>query len=168
MPREDGYKNLKTFGMRSEEEANEIRRKGLKAAAEARKRKKELINAPETMQEAIRAFSAKKATPQQRAALKALGFEDEECTNLNSFIVKLYTKFMSGDIRAGELFVALGGFTGEEIRRNQEEKRKGEESKARIAALEANMGKDLNVTSEDEGDGSVVIYLPEVDKEEGE
>ena len=169
MPRKGKKENLKPFNQMSEEELKAIQAKGRKKAIEATKARWAEEKGEIRMRDFVRKFMGKATTPQQKAMLKTLGFEDDECTNLNSFIGKLFTQFiLRGDIRAAELLVTLGGLTGDEIRKDAEEVRKNLESKARIAALEANMGKDLTVQSEDEGDGSVVIYLPEVEKEPDE
>lgn len=164
-----GKKNtngLVSLKNRSEEERRAIQSKGGKASKETQRRMKELLTDQMTMQDYVRRFMCRRTNSTNRANLKALGLEDDDCININSFIGKLFNQFMlRGDVRAAELLVTLGGLTKEELRRDAEEARKTLESKARIAALEANMGKDMSVTSEDEGDGSIVIYLPEVEKE---
>lgn len=161
--REGRKENLTSFDKMSPEESRAIRQKGNKASHEARRRNKEAREKKIMVRELVRDFLGMRATTQQTAALKALGYNEEDCTNMNAFIVKLYTKYMGGDIRAGELLLTIGGLTGEEVRRDSEEERKKEESKVRVEAMRSTMGKGMNVESGDEN-GSVIIYMPEIEK----
>ena len=156
--------NLKKFSERSPEEQREIHRKGQIAATEAKRRKKELATMDMAARDFVRYFMAQTATPQRAETLKMLGLEEDECINMNVFVTALFSKAVKGDTKASELLMTLGGYTGEENRRNAEEERKNRESIARIEALKANMGK-IDVESGDD-EGSVMIYLPEIEKPE--
>lgn len=155
--------NLTSFDKMSPEESRAIRQKGNKASHEARRKNKEEREKKIMVRDLVRKFLGMKTTAQQTAALKMLGYDEDDCTNINALIVKLYTKCMGGDIRAGELLLTLGGLTGEEARRDSEEERKKEESQVRVEAMRSTMGKGLNVESGDEN-GSVIIYMPEIEK----
>lgn len=152
---------------RTKEERSEIARKGNKAAQEVKRRKKELSIKEMTMRDFVRSFMNKTTSSQQKAVLKQLGFMDEECINMNSFVAMLYAKAMKGDVRAADLLVTLGGYTGDEIRKDSEEARKKLESEARIRMMEAESSQ-MNITSDDGDDGSVVIYLPKIEEENEE
>ena len=157
--------NLKKINERTPEERKEICRRGAMAATETKRRKKEMVANDMAARDFVRCYLAMRAT-QETETLQMLGFEENECINMNLFVSALFSKAVHGDTRAAELLMTLAGYTGEENRRNAEQARKTLESAARIEALKANTGA-VDVTSGDD-EGSVIIYLPELDPPEEE
>ena len=78
-----------------------------------------------------------------------------------ALVTKLYAMAMNGNLKATEMLAQFGGLTQDEVRKDNEDKRKNEESKARIAAIQANLGNDISVSSGDD-DGDVIIYVPKI------
>lgn len=152
-------KNLRSSGpnkwTKAERAANG--RKGNEAQQESKKRRKELVDTICVL------MKMKVQNGSVDAVLKSMGIEANERTNITAFVVKLYTMAMNGDLVAAKLLIELGGLSGDEQRKEDENWRKNQESVARIKAMEAGIG---NVTSNDDEDGGVVIYMPELDKEE--
>ena len=146
-------KNLKPI--RSVEEARKKGRNGGIKSGETRRAKK-------NMRETIKMLMEMQAVGSSKATLKSLGMNEEDQTNLAAFVTKLYILAMNGNLKAAELLAQFGGLTQDEIRKDNEDKRKNEESKARIAAINANLGNDMSVTSGDD-EGDVIIYVPKID-----
>ena len=161
--REKSNKNLRSFDKINPEEAKEIRKKGGQASQEAKRKYKEIAEKKMFVRDFVKKHLFMNTTHQQSAVLQSLGFEPDDCINLNLFISSLFAKAVSGDTRAAELYMTIGGLTGEEVRRDSEEERKKEESKVRVEAMRSTMGKGMNVESGDEN-GSVIIYMPEIEK----
>lgn len=160
-------KNLKSFNDMPKEEQKKIAKKGNKASQEVRRQKKAYLEQNKTIEDFVGGFLKKTATGSNKDFLNDLGFKGGECINLNVLIAKLFTMSKNGNIRATEMLLTLGGFTGDEKRKNSEEERKSLESKARIRMMELNAGNAMNLTSGDD-EGSVVIYLPQIEAEETE
>jgi len=150
---EAGKKNLIPF--QSEEEAKRKGRNGGIKSGETRRAKRNL-------QETIKMLMDMPATGTTKASLKQLGIPEEDQTNMAMFVARLYAMALGGNLKAGELLAQFGGLTQDEIRKDNEDKRKNEESKARIAAINANLGNDMSVTSGDD-EGDVIIYVPKID-----
>lgn len=163
--RKKSEENLRPFDQMSAEEAREIRKKGGRASHEARMKYKEMAETKLFVRDLVKKYLFMATPTQQSATLQSLGFEPDDCINLNLFISSLFAKAVGGDMKAAELFMTLGGLTGEEVRRDSEEERKKEESRVRIEAMRATMGKDMNISSDDD-DGSIVIYMPEIMRHE--
>lgn len=126
-------------------------------SAEVRKAKK-------NMRETIQMIMNMPAVGTTKSSLKQMGLDENEQTNMAALAIKLYLMAMNGNLKAAELFAEYGGLSQEETRKDNEDKRKTEESKARVAAIEANLGRDISLSSGD-GDGDVVIYMPKIEEE---
>jgi len=160
-------KNLITFADMPKEQRDKVSKEGNKKAQEVRKKKKEYLEQNQTIEDFVKGLLTKTAVGADKELLKEMGYEDGQCINLNVLLNRLYKMGRQGSIKATELLLTLGGFTGDEKRKNSEEERKNLESKARIKMMELNAGKGMDLTSGDD-EGSVVIYLPEIEKEEEE
>lgn len=83
------------------EEAREIGRKGGKASAEARARKK-------TIAEYLKVWAEQEPNAKNKAALEQLGLGDE-ATNKAAFVIPLIKKIQQGDIKALQMAIELLG-----------------------------------------------------------
>jgi len=165
MAKKKSSENKKTFADRTKEERKEISQKGNKKSQEVKKKKKEYLEQNIAIEDFVDGLLKKTAVGSDKEFLKEMGYEDGQCINLNVLLNRLYKLGNRGSLKAMELLLTLGGYTGEEKRRNAEEDRKNLESKARIKMMEINGGKGMDLTSGDD-EGSVVIYLPEIESEE--
>ncbi len=160
-----GNGGLRTLDERPEAERKAIAHKGANASVQARKKQREIRNGTMTMQTLVCNFMGRKtADAKTKQELISFGYVEDECININAFISRLFSLTMKGNMRAAELLVTLGGLTGEEVRKNAEEERKARESEARIKMMVASAGKEMSLSSTGE-EGSVVIYLPEIEKD---
>lgn len=141
----------------SGEEAVEKGRSGGIKSGQVRRAKK-------NMRETIQMIMDMPAVGTTKASLKQLGLDDNEQTNMAAFAVKLYLMSMNGNLKAGELLAQMGGLGQEEARKDNDDRRKTEESKARVQAIMSNLGKDMQISSGD-SDGDVIIYMPKLDEE---
>lgn len=146
-------KNLRSLGELSKEERTEIARKGNKASLEARRRNADI-------KDAMKALMGMKAQGRSKELLAEMGYEDDEQLNANAIVAKLYSMAMAGNSKAMEMFLDY-------FFKANEDERKTKESNARVDAIKKNMG-DLSVNSQDDDDGGVVIYLPEIERENEE
>ena len=150
-------------------EANKKNLKPVQSTEEARKRGRnggiksgEVRRAKKNLQDTIKMLMGMPAMGATKASLKQLGLPEEDQTNMAVFVARLYAMAVNGNLKASELLAQFGGLTKEEERKDNEDKRKTEESKARIAAINANLGNDMSVSSGDD-EGDVVIYVPRID-----
>lgn len=88
--------------------------------------------------------------------LKQLGYDEEDCTNMNALTARIFAKAMSGDVAAFKALMDYGGF-------NPDQKLKDKERETKIKTFKD--GKFLPLGNEDPGeekDGEdVIIYLPD-------
>ena len=138
--------NLKP--VRTTDEAKKRGAAGGKKSGAARRRKRDA-------KQAISLLLDMAAKDNLDKNLKKLGFEEEDRTNMNALMARIFTKAMSGDVAAFKALMDYGGF-------HPDQKLKDKEKAARIKALEDGDltpgGGDL---SDDEEGEDVVIYLPE-------
>ncbi len=144
-------KNLRSLGEVSKAERSEICRKGGIASGEARRRKADI-------RKAMNELMSMPAVGRAKELVKDAGYTEDEQVNANAVATKLFQMALGGNQRAMELLIDY-------FFKASEDDRKAKESQARIDAMKKNMG-DLTVNSQDEDDGGVVIYLPEIEKEE--
>lgn len=138
--------------VRTKEEARKRGRNGGIKSGEVRRAKKNL-------QQTVKMLMEMPAVGSTKASLKQLGMPEDEQTNMAAFVTKLYVMALGGNLKAGEMLAEFGGLSQEEVRKDNDDKRKEEESKARVAAIQANLGNDLSISSGDD-DGDVIIYVP--------
>lgn len=134
------------------EEAVENGRKGGIASGIARRRKAD-------MKEAIDMLLSMKANGSTKAVLENLGYAEEDQTNANAIAATLFSMGMDGDHKALDTLLTY-------VLAVKEDDRKTRESEARIAAM--GVGTASAVTSSDDDDGDVIIYLPQIESEEAE
>ena len=138
--------NLKP--VRTTDEAKKRGAAGGKKSGAARRRKRDA-------KQAISLLLDMAAKDNLDKHLKKLGFEEEDRTNMNALMARIFTKAMSGDVAAFKALMDYGGF-------HPDQKLKDKERAARIKALEDGDlppgGGDL---PDDEEGEDVVIYLPE-------
>lgn len=152
MPRsKKGNENLKPLNTRSAEKKKEIARMGGIASGEARRRNADI-------RKAMNELMKMPATGRAKELVDSLEFADDEKVNANALAAKLFQMAIAGNQRAMELILDYSF-------KVSDDERKTKESDARIKAL-AKQGVDVAVESKDGDDGGVVIYLPEMEKEE--
>ena len=158
--------NLRHINELPPEEQYEIRSRGGRNAAATMKRRRELLEMDMAARDMVRRYMTNWASDERKAALRELGFDEDELTNMNVFVHKLFEAACKGSVRAAELLMTIGRYSGEEQRKDHEEQRKDHEEQrktretdARIEALKAGIGSDMGVESGDD-EGSVHIYLP--------
>ena len=143
---------LVTQADRDAEERKKIARKGGIASGEARRRNADI-------RKAMNELMKMPATGRAKELVDSLEFNEEEKVNANAIAAKLFQMAIAGNQRAMELILDYSF-------KVSDDERKTKESDARIKALAKN-GVDVSVESKDGDDGGVVIYLPEIEKEEG-
>ena len=148
-PKNNEY--LKPLNKRTEAEKKAIAKKGGIASGEARRRNADIKKA---MAELLKM----PATGRAKELVDSMEYTDEEKVNANALVAKLFSMAIAGNQRAMELIMDY-------TFKVSDDERKTKESDARIKALAKN-GVDVSVESKDGDDGGVVIYLPEIDKEE--
>ena len=94
--------------------------------------------------------------------LKQLGFEEEDRTNMNALMARMFTKAMSGDVTAFKALMDYGGF-------HPDQKLRDKERAERIEALKR-QGEDLLPADIDADTGEddvedVLVYLPENERD---
>lgn len=148
--------NMVPFGVErpayTHEEAVENGRKGGIASGIVRKKKAD-------MKEAIDLLLSMKARGTTKQVLEGLGYDEEEQTNANAIAATLFSMGMDGDHKALDTLLTY-------VLAVKEDDRKTKESEARIAAM--GVGTASAVTSSDDDDGDVIIYLPQIESEEAE
>ena len=146
-------KNLRKFNTIEKDKLKEISKKGGVKSGEAKRRNADIRRA---MNELMKMPAKGRA----KEIVVEAGYEADEQINANAIATKLFSMAMAGNSRAMELLLDY-------YFKASEEERKTRESNARINAL-AKQGVDVSVDSKDDDDGGVVIYLPEIEKEEEE
>lgn len=92
--------NLIPYDKLTEEQQREFVRKGGKASGKARKEKAEL-------KKLFMQFANMRPTEKERNQLTAMGFNDEELTNMTSYVVSLFKNGAKGNSKAMEIGVDL-------------------------------------------------------------
>lgn len=158
--------NLKPIkkGDLSNEELKKRQSNGGKKSAEVRRAKRDARSA-------ARYILGLAAKGQLDANLKELGLPDEERTNMGALQARLFTMAMSGNLEAYKELMLIAGYNTEENRKEREsiasDKRRDLELDAKMNALGQNPESRVSMSfGDEEGSGGVVIYLPELDKEE--
>lgn len=149
----NGLDNLKPIskGSRTREQIIATASKGGQAKAKKEKRRKEL-------REAMDQVLNLPATGKVKDLLQLFGYEGEDLTNASAVAATLFVMGVNGNLDALKLILEYGFKVSDDDRKNKE-------SEARISAMAKN-GVDISVDSRDGDDGGVVIYLPEIEKEE--
>ena len=164
-PKQDA--NLKPYkkGDITSEEAKKRGRAGGVKSGESRRAKRDAKSA-------VRYLLDLAAKGKIADNLKELGFPANEQTNMAALQARLFTMAMSGNLDAYTTLMRMAGYEPEENRKEREsiaaDRRREVELDAKVAALGANpegMSASVNMSDED-GNNDVVIYLPEVAKEE--
>lgn len=152
--------------IRDSETAKKRGAKGGKKSGEVRRAKRD---ARET---AIAVLQAMSKSDNVIKNLDNLGLKPEEHSNLAAMFGKLLTMSMGGDLEAFKLFMQFAGYDPEENRKEREslssEQRKNIEAEAKVNAIGGNIDNAsfaLSMNDED-GNNDVMIYLPEIKKEE--
>lgn len=139
--------NLKP--VRSTEEAKKRGAAGGKKSGEARRKKRDA-------KQAISLLLDMAAKENLDKNLTKLGFDEQDRTNMNALMARMFTEAMGGNVSAFKALMDYGGF-------HPDQKLRDEEKKARIEALK-DRG-DFGDTEDDDNSEDVVIYLPENGKE---
>lgn len=164
-PKQDA--NLKPIkkGDLSEEELKKRQKNGGIKSGEVRRAKRDAKSA-------IRYLLELPPTLQNSMNLEAMGFPQNEQTNMAALHARLFTMAMSGNLEAYMTIMKMGGYEPEENRKEREsiasDKRREEELDAKITALKVNRdisSASINMGDED-GNSDVIIYLPQIDSEE--
>jgi hypothetical protein len=159
--------NLKPIkkGDLSNEELKKRQRNGGKKSGEVRRAQRDAKSA-------VRYLLNLNAKGTIEANLKELGFPENERTNMAALQARLFTMAMSGNLEAYMQLMKMAGYEPEENRKEREslssEIRRQLETEAKVAALGGNVeNASLAInTSDEDGHNDVVIYLPEIEKEE--
>ena len=149
-PKQDA--NLKPYkkGELSSEEAKRRGKLGAAKSAEVRRAKRDAKSA-------IGYLLNLAATGSVDKNLTTLGVTEEERTNMQALQARIFTMAMGGNLEAYKALMEYGGFA-------PDQSLKDEERRARIKTI-TETGRVDTITSGDEGGGgSVVIYMPELDK----
>jgi hypothetical protein len=145
---------LKKFGedkaAPTHEEAVERGRKGGINSGISRRRKAD-------MRESLEQMLSMRASGSTRELLEKLGYAEEDQTNANAIAATLLSLGLEGDHKALDTLLNY-------VLAVKEDDRKTRESEARIMAMQG--GVPSAVTSSDDEDGDVVIYLPKIEEEE--
>lgn len=164
-PKQDA--NLKAIkkGELSSEEAKKRGSAGGKKSAEVRRAKRDARQSARY----ILNLAAKGETLEQ---LKRIGADSGDgLTNMDLLTARLFVSATSGNLDAAKQLLQIAGYDSEENRKEREsissDRRREIELEAKIKALGDNPDSRVSMSFGDEGaSGGVVIYLPEMDKEE--
>ena len=158
--------NLKPIkkGELSKEEAKKRGSKGGKKSAEVRRAKKDSKESARYILE----LAAKGAI---RDNLVNLGVEESERTNIVALQARLFAMAIGGNLEAYKELMKMAGYEPEENRKEREslsaDRRRETELQAKCDALGSNAATSVSVSMNDEDSrNDVVIYLPEIMKEE--
>lgn len=159
--------------IRDSETARERGRNGGKKSVEVAKKKREARENEQKGREAARAvLCSMTKSPTVKSNLEELGVDPEDYDNVTSLCGRLLAMGLGGDLDAIKLLLQLAGYDPEEKRKEREslssDARKNKETEAKLNALggsveNAQVAVNIN---DDEGNNDVVIYLPEIRKEE--
>jgi hypothetical protein len=164
-PKQDA--NLKPIrsGDLSKEELKKRQRNGGKKSGEVRRAKRDA-------KQAIKYLLGLPAQGSLDLNLEQLGFPENERTNMAALQARLFTKAMSGDLDSYTQLMKMGGYEPEENRKERESIeaniRREMEVEAKVKALGGGV-ENANIainSSDEEGNNDVVIYLPQLEKEE--
>lgn len=159
--REKSLANLKkphrTLGNDAQSKIAQSR--GGKATAEKKRKLKAL-------KDATREFLKMDAMGSAKDMTRKFGYSKEDTDNLAAILARLFMLAMKGDKDAIKMLMDYAGISPDELRKEDENKRKNAESAARIEAMKN--GQVDGITSGEDG-GDVHIYMPEIDeiKDEG-
>ena len=151
-------------GELSSEEAKRRGAAGGKKSGETRRQKRDA-------RQSARFILNLAAKGQIAANLKELGIPESDRNNLEALHARLFTMAMSGNLDAYKELMIAAGYNTEENRKEREsiasDRRKEIELGAKMTALGKNPDAKVSMAfGDEEGNGGVMIYLPEVDKEE--
>lgn len=137
--------NLKP--VRTKEEAKKRGAAGGKKSGAARRKKRDA-------RQAISLLLDMAAKDNLDKNLKALGYTEEDRTNMNALMARMFTQAMGGDVNAFKALMDYGGF-------HPDQNAKDAESKARIRQMDHTLDSgDLDAPDSDEEE-TLHIYLPD-------
>lgn len=139
----------------TKEEAKKRGAAGGKKSGEARRRKRDA-------RQSISLLLNMAASGKLEENLAQLGFDEEDRTNMNALMARMFTKAMSGDVAAFKALMDYGGY-------HPDQKLKDRERRAHIASMEAS-ARDSGISAladdaDDESAEDTIIYLPENGRE---
>lgn len=149
--------------VRTKEEAKKRGRNGGVKSGEARRNKRDAKNAMNLLLDMA-------AKGQIKSNLEELGFKSEDQTNMVALQARLFSMAMSGNLQAYDRVLKISGNDPEENRKEREskaaDKRKDDESRARVEALErgdsAPVAGGYGDMDDEEGEKEdVIIFLPD-------
>ena len=120
------------------EEAREYGAKGGKASGEARAKKKTIGNI-------LKQWSSFAVSDKNAAALRAMGFGEEDLINSTLVAFKLIQKIQNGDLKAMEMYVKLTGQDPEVQARVANTKQSTQLMKAEEKKIKSQFGDDREV-----------------------
>lgn len=141
----------------SREQAKLNGSKGGKASGKARREKAEL-------KKLFLQFANMKPTDKESKQLLAMGFKDEELTNMTSYVVSLFKNGAKGNSKAMEIGVGL--MTDDNKRELENERLKAEIDNLKLE--QEKLKRDLNMGSESFEDLTPLAELLKIDKKEDE
>ena len=139
--------NLKP--VRSKAEAKKLGSAGGKKSGETRRKKRDA-------KQAISLLLDMAAKDNIDKNLTKLGFNEEDRTNMNALMARMFTEAMGGNVTAFKALMDYGGF-------HPDQKLRDKEKNARISAIE-DSGGIIDPEDDDESE-DVLIYLPDNGKE---
>lgn len=164
-PKQDANLKEPFDSNQNREEASKNGRKGGIRSGEVRRAKRDARESARY----ILGLAAKGATLEQ---LEKIGADKrDDLTNMEVLQARLFVQATSGDMQAAKMLLTIAGYDTEENRKEREslssDRRKDLELETKITALGNNPDSKVSMSFGDEGGGGgVVIYLPEVEKEE--
>ncbi len=158
--------NLKPIkkGELTKEEAKKRGSTGGKKSGEVRREKRDA-------RQAARYILELAATGQVKENLKNLGVGEESMSNMEALQARLLVMALGGNLEAYKELMIAAGYNQEENRKEREsiasDRRRDLELDAKMTALGSNPDARVSMSFGDEdARGGVVIYLPEMEKEE--
>lgn len=86
--------------------------------------------------------------------LRTLGYEEEDRTNMNALMARMFTQAMSGDVNAFKAIMDYGGF-------HPDQKAKDAESKARLKEMQYRKDSTSDASETIDDEEVIRIYLPD-------
>ena len=142
MAKEDNLRPIRL----SHDEATKNGRKGGLASAEARRRRKE-------MREFLNDYLNQEAVPHLKDWMRSHGVEEEDCCNLMALILAVFSKAMTGDLKAADTILGWAGLLPLQQEREAAEM-------AYYHRMTDQEGESQPLPDKDSSFGDVVIYDP--------
>ena len=139
--------------VRTKDEAKKRGAAGGKKSGEKRRKKRDA-------RESISLLLGLAAQGGSEENLRALGFAEEDLTNMNALNARLFVRAMTGDIAAYKTLMDYGGF-------HPDQKQKDKESEARIRKMDEGIYHPSGDDADDEEATDVMVVLPDNGREDG-